>query len=275
MAATSDRFLTVEDYLHQPAVTADARLPYGEDVSQFGDLYLPAGQGPHPTLILIHGGCWRAQYGLSPLGSLCDALRQDSVAVWSLEYRRLGNGGGWPTTFQDVAAGIDHLYTLAEPYALDLERVIVAGHSAGGHLALWSAGRHRLPQESPLYVADPLKVRGVVALAAIPDLVAGVRWDICGGAIVELLGGAPNERPERYAQASPVELLPLGVAQWHIVGSHDAIVPPAYLQAHVAIAEKHNAVRLDILPNAAHFEVVDPQSEAWATVRGAVLQLLK
>lgn len=275
MAATSDRFLTVEDYLAQPAVTADVRVPYGEDAAQFGDLYVPVGAGPHSTLILIHGGCWRAQYDLTPLGSLCDALRQEGVAVWSLEYRRLGNGGGWPTTFQDVAAGIDHLRTLAEPYALDLERVIVAGHSAGGHLALWSAGRHRLPVESPLYVADPLKVRSVLALAGIPDLVAGVRWEICGEAISELMGGAPDAVADRYAQASPVELLPLGVAQWHIVGSRDTIVPPAYLQAHVAIAEKYNAVRLDILPNAAHFEVVDPRSEAWTSVSGAVVRLLR
>ncbi|MCB0114013.1 MAG: prolyl oligopeptidase family serine peptidase, partial [Caldilineaceae bacterium] len=187
----------------------------------------------------------------------------------------LGNGGGWPTTFQDVAAGVDHLRTLAEDYALDLARVVVAGHSAGGHLALWSAGRHRLPTESPLYVADPLRVRGVVALAGIPDLVAGVRWDLCGGAITELLGGAPDAVPDRYAQASPVELLPLGVAQWHIVGSRDAIVPPAYLQGHVAVAEKHNAVRLDILPDAGHFELVTPRSAAWPHVRSAILKLLK
>ena len=274
MATPPDRFLGVEDYLSWPAVTADQRIPYGEDAAQFGDLYVPAAAGPHPTVVLIHGGCWRAQYDLTALGSVCDALRKDGVAVWSLEYRRLGNGGGWPTTLQDVAAGIDHLRTLADQNALDLRRVLVAGHSAGGHLALWSAGRHRLRADSPLYVADPLPVRGVVALAGIPDLAAAARWDICRGAVVDLMGGLPDEVPDRYAQASPVDLLPLGVAQWHIVGNHDTIVPPAYLQAHVAIAEKYNATRLDILPNAAHFEVVWPNAQAWSAVRAAILKLL-
>lgn len=275
MTSGSDRFLSVEDYLSWPTQTADARIPYGEDAAQFGDLYVPGGAGPHPTLILIHGGCWRAQYDLSPLGPLCAALRQDGVAVWSLEYRRLGNGGGWPTTFQDVAAGIDHLRSLAAPYALDLARVVVAGHSAGGHLALWSAGRHRLPTASPLYVVDPLPVHGVVALAGIPDLAAGVRWEICGGAIVELLGGTHDEVPDRYAQASPVELLPLGITQWHIVGSHDTIVRHEYLEAHVATAKQHDPVHLEIVPNAAHFEVVATQSAVWERVRDALLRLLK
>jgi acetyl esterase/lipase len=254
-------------------VAANHRIPYGEDPAQFGDLYLPEGEGPHPLAVVIHGGCWRAQYDLHPLGSMCAALRDQGVAVWNLEYRRLGNGGGWPGTFEDVAAGVDFLRSLADRFALDLARIVAVGHSAGGHLALWLAGRHRLPVESPLYVADPLPVSGVVALAAIADLAAGARWNLCGTACVDLIGGHPDEFPDRYRQASPVELLPLGVPQWHLVGGHDEIVPPAFLEAHVAVAKQHDPVRLDILPRSAHFEVVFPSADSWPSVQSAILSL--
>jgi acetyl esterase/lipase len=273
MVTSSERFLTAEDYLDWPAVAADHRIPYGEDLSQFGDLYLPDGEGPHPLLVAIHGGCWRAQYDLNPLGSMCATLRNQGLAVWSLEYRRLGNGGGWPGTFADVAAGVDFLRSLAGRFALDLARIVAVGHSAGGHLALWLAGRHQLPAASPLFVDDPLPVRGVVALAAIPDLAAGARWNLCGTACVDLMGGPPDEVPDRYRQASPVELLPLGVPQWHLVGGHDEVVPPAFLEAHVAVAKQGDPVRLEILPRAAHFEVVFPGADSWPSVQNAILSL--
>lgn len=274
MTSASNRFLTADDYQHWPVVTADHRIPYSDDPAQFGDLYLPVGEGPHPLVVVIHGGCWRAQYDLHPLGSMCGALRAQGVAVWNLEYRRLGNGGGWPGTFHDVAAGVDLLRSLAHRFALDLLRIVAVGHSAGGHLALWLAGRHRLPAESPLSVNDPLPVRGVVALAAIPDLVAGARWNLCGTACVDLMGGTVDDFPERYRQASPVELLPLGVPQWHLVGGHDEIVPPAFLEAHVAVAAQHDPVRLEILPRAAHFEVVFPGAACWPSVQHAILSLM-
>jgi acetyl esterase/lipase len=267
-------YKTVDDYLHLPTIPADQRIPYGEEADQFGDLYLPSGDTSHPVAIVIHGGCWRAQYDLVPIGSFCDALRQEGLAVWSLEYRRLGNGGGWPATFQDVAAGIDFLRVLAGRFPLDLTRVISIGHSAGGHLALWAGGRHRLPGYSPLYKSHPLPVIGIVSLAGIPDLAAAVRWDLCQGACAELLGGTPDERPERYQQASPVELLPLGAPQRHIVGSHDASVPSEYLEAHVALARQSDDVHLDVIPSAGHFEPVIPDSVAWPTVRNVVLTLL-
>ena len=266
--------LTTDDYRQFPAVPADQRLRYGPEPDQFGDLYLPPAPGPHPTVVLLHGGCWRAAYDLTPLGRLCDALRREGLAVWSLAYRRLGTGGGWPTTFDDVAAGTDFLRTLAEHIDLDLSRVITVGHSAGGHLALWLAGRHRLPPQSRLFRANPLPVTGVVALAGIPDLAAGIRWRICGDACQALMGASPDEAPERYRQASPVDLLPFGVPQRHIVGAHDEIVPVAYLEAHVALAKQHDSVTLEVLPSAGHFELVDPRTVAWSTVQRTVLTLL-
>lgn len=264
--------LTASDYAAFPAVAPDARAPYGAGPDQFGELYLPAGPGPHPVVVLIHGGCWRAAYGLAPLGRLCDALRRAGLAVWSLEYRRIGAGGGWPATCADVAAGADALRTLGAP--LDLGRVVAAGHSAGGHLALWLAARPRLPRASALWSAAPLPVAGVLALAALADLDAAARRGLCGTAVPELLGGAPDERPEAYAEASPAALLPLGVPQRHLVGASDAIVPPDYLETFVAAARAAgDDALLTVLPDAAHFEVVSPDTAAWPAVLAAAREL--
>ncbi|MBI5584460.1 MAG: alpha/beta hydrolase [Deltaproteobacteria bacterium] len=258
-----------------PSVPPDRRLPYGPDPQQFGDLYLPQGAGPHPVVVLLHGGCWRAEYGLEHLGQFCEALKKEGLAVWNLEYRRLGSGGGWTATFEDAARGVDFLQDLADRYPLNLSRVIYAGHSAGGHLALWLAGRHHLPAESPLYPIKPLVVKGVVSLAGIPDLVEGVKRDICAGACRELVGGLPDEVPQRYRQGSPIALLPLGVPQWHLVGLLDRIVPADYVGQYVALAEKQDRVNLDLLPDAGHFELIVPATPAWAFVRQAVLTLLQ
>ncbi|MFV9503455.1 MAG: alpha/beta hydrolase family protein [Oscillochloridaceae bacterium umkhey_bin13] len=261
--------LTVHDYLAWPAVVADQRVAYGPHPAQFGDLYLPAGSGPHPIIILIHGGCWQARFDLAPLGPLCAALRTAGWAVWSLEYRRLGDGGGWPNTFADVAAGADALRGLVAP--LDRNRVIAAGHSAGGHLALWLAARARLPHTAPGWQPDPLPITGVLALAALADLALAAQQQLCDGAVAALLGGMPEAQPERYALASPAAQLPLGVPQYHIVGADDPIVPPAYLQSYCAKATAHgDAVTLTVLPAAGHFEPVDPTSAAWPELLAAL-----
>lgn len=278
MAAEESRYpriMTENDVAGLSPVVPDHRLSYGADPEQFGDLYLPPQPGLHPLLILLHGGCWRARYGMGHLGQLCAAFRNEGVAVWNLEYRRLGNGGGWPTTFEDVAAGTDFLRRIAERFSLDLSRAVAAGHSAGGHLALWLAGRHNLPENSPLCSAAPLPVRGVVSLAGIPDLAEGVKCGICSKACRELLGGLPDEVPDRYQQASPVSLLPLGVPQRHLVGLLDEDVPVDYLQRYVAAAGQQDAVHLELLPDAGHYELIAPATSAWSAVRNAVLTLLE
>jgi acetyl esterase/lipase len=265
--------LSTDDYMALPAAPPDARLPYGPGADQFGELYLPAAPGPHPVLLLLHGGCWRAQYGLAPLGGLCAAMRAEGVAVWSLEYRRLGGGGGWPATLLDVAAGADALRAIDAP--IDLGRALAAGHSAGGHLALWLAARPRLPHGSELWSANPLPIRGVLGLAALADLPAAAARGLCGTAVAELLGGAPEAAPERYEQASPAALLPLGAPQRHVVGAADPIVPPDYLEAYVAAARAAgDDASLTVLPGAGHFEPVAPGSGAWPAVRAALHELL-
>lgn len=270
--------LTVDEYMNLPSAAPDHSVAYGDEAEQFGHLYVPKTTGPHPVIILIHGGCWRAQYGLEPLGSLCVALREMGVAVWSVEYRRLGNGdnerGGWPTTFLDVARAADYLRTLAAEHGLDLNRTLIMGHSAGGHLALWLAARRHLPTTSELYRADPLPVRGVIALAGIPDLAGAVAQGICGDAPRALLGGSPEEVSERYAHGSPRELLPLNVPQRLINGVHDAIVPVDSVQEYQRIARTlGDDVRL-ALHEGGHFDAVMPDTAAWPVITQAVRELL-
>lgn len=261
---------TVDDYVALPPVQADHRLHYGLEAQQFGDLYLPDKLGIHPVILLVHGGCWRAQYDLQPLGRFCVALTQAGFAVWNIEYRRLGNGGGWPITFLDVAQAADHLKTVADSFSLDLNCVLAVGHSAGGHLALWLAGRHQLPRHSPLFSLNPLPIKRVLSLAGVADLEAGVSRQICGDGCAELIGGAPEVVPERYAQGSPASLLPLGVPHWHIVGSEDKSVPAEYVQEFVKVAQTHDEVHLEILADMGHFEPVVVDSPAWPVVKRAI-----
>lgn len=257
-----------------PATTADRRIAYGEDPLQFGDLRLPQGRGQHPVVIVIHGGCWYSEYDLKHVAAFSAALTQMGVVTWSLEYRRIGDaGGGWPGTFEDVALGTDFLRVLARTYPLDLRRVVVVGHSAGGQLALWLAARKRLPKESPLYSPDPLPLQGIVSLAGITDLRG--YGSGCGGAVTKLLGGSPDEEPLRYQQTSPIELLPLRVKQRLIHGLLDTIVPPEQSSEYeVAARRRGDDVRLVTVREAGHFDLIAPQSSAWPAVREAINSLL-
>ena len=134
------QLMTSNDLDHLVAPPAEARISYGDDALQFGELRLPDGPGPHPVAIVIHGGCWLGEFDLTHIGTLAEALNEEGIAAWVIEYRRIGNpGGGWPGTFEDVARGADHLRKIAKEHPLDLDRVIAVGHSAGGHLALWLA----------------------------------------------------------------------------------------------------------------------------------------
>ncbi|MFN0123274.1 MAG: alpha/beta hydrolase family protein [Blastocatellia bacterium] len=258
-----------------PKPAADHRIPYGSDPLQFGDLRLPAGKGPHPVVIVVHGGCWFAEYDLNHLAAFCDALTKAGVATWSLEYRRIGDkGGAWPGTFHDVARGADYLRDLAKTYPLELKRVVVIGHSAGGHLALWLAARKKLAKDSELYQPDPLPLSGVVSLAGISDL--RKYSPRCDDAVNKLMGGGPDQYAARYRQVSPLEMLPLKVPLRLIHGARDSIVPLDMARAFETEAKaKGDQASLTVLDNAGHFELISPLAAEWAVVRGAVLDLLK
>ncbi len=236
------------------------RIRYGDDPLQFGDLRLPQGTGPHPVAIVVHGGCWMAEYNLDHLANFSAALARAGMAVWTIEYRRVGNpGGGWPGTFEDVARAAEHVRVLARRFPLDLERLIAAGHSAGGHLVLWLAAQRRIP------------LRGVVSLAGITDLRRAAAEHVCGDAVAQLLGGATD----LYKQTSPMELLPLRVPTRLVHGALDRIVPLDFSKNYEARARKAgDDARLIVLPGAGHFELIAPQSAAWKTVEEAVLSVL-
>src|SRR6266850_4467488 len=218
------------DLANAPVPAAARRIAYGGDPLQFGELRVPTTKGPHPVAIVVHGGCWVAKLGnmderavaIDNIRPVAAALTDAGIATWNIEYRRLGNaGGGWPGTFHDVGHAADFVRTLARDHQLDLTRVITIGHSAGGHLALWLAARSKLAKTSDLYMEDPLRLSGVVDLDGPPDLKAtlSVQQPICGSPVItNLIGGSPEERPERYRDASPIERLPFSVRQEFFAG---------------------------------------------------------
>jgi|SRR5215472_7884937 len=274
-----------------PSPLKTKRIAYGPEPLHFGDLYLPNGPGPHPTIILIHGGYWRARYGLDLMTGLAEDLVTRGYAAWNIEYRRVGNpGGGWPGTMLDVALATDYLRILAPTHALDLQRVVPIGHSAGGHLALWLAARPHIAHTSPLTgssitpqgsndpetaTSTPLPLAGAISLAGVVDLEMAWRLNLSNGAVVDLLGGGFTEVPERYFASSPAAMLPLGVSQVLIHGTNDDSVP---FQVSKSYAETAKAVNDPVtyieLEGVDHFDVIDPNSISWNITVKALQKLV-
>jgi acetyl esterase/lipase len=251
------------DILTLPPPPADARLPYGTDHNQFGELRLPQGRGPFTVVMNIHGGYWRARYDLAHAGHLCAALTAKGLATWNLEYRRVGNeGGGWPGTFEDIARGYRFLPQIAKRYNLDTEKTLVMGHSAGAQLALCLA-------------AHEPNVKHVISLAGVVDLQRAWEQHLSNDAVVEFLGGKPKDVPEHYRDADPLELSIKHATQWLIHGLADDMVPPDFSHNY---AEQKKKVGEDVhlleVSQAGHFELIDPHSVAWPKVEQTVLHLL-
>ncbi len=253
-----------------------SRLTYAAEPTGFADLRVPSGRGPHPVVILIHGGFWRVPYALDLMDGLGDDLARRGIASWNIEYRRIGDpGGGWPGTLIDVARAADRLAEIGVAHGLDLARIITVGHSAGGHLALWLAARRRLPvgalgaeaAVARLTGAAALPLVGAISLAGVADLGDAWRRNLGRGAVAELLGGSPEQVPERYASADPARSLPLGIPQALVHGGRDEAVPLDISRDYAAAAQRAgDRMRLRELPDADHFDVIDAASPAWAAI---------
>jgi acetyl esterase/lipase len=269
--------MTWPDLLNRPRPQPTRTVSYGDDPNQVADLWLPAGKGPFPAVVMIHGGCWQAHVASrSYMNYAAEDLRRRGVAVWNIEYRSVDQpGGGYPGMFRDVAAAVDRLAIEGPRDGLSLKRLVVVGHSAGGHLALWAAGRHRLPSWSPLHWAAPQPMAGVVDLAGIPNLKTDTET-ACGAAVLAKVTGPPSRaRPDVYADTSPSELLPLGVRQVVIHGAQDDTVPPAVGQAYVAAARAAGDHVEFRSPPGGHVEEVTPGQPAWEEAVSAIQALLK
>ena len=257
------------------------RYRYGDHPSQYAELTLPAGSGPAPVVVVLHGGFWRDAYDASLARPLAADLVPRGWAALVVEYRRVGRsrtdgGGGWPQTALDVAAAVDGLAGPGQELAggrLDLDRVVALGHSAGGHLAAWLATRPGLPLGAP--GADPaVRVGGVVSQAGVLDLVAAAREGVGGQAVPDLMGGGPDERSADYALASPGARLPLGVPSVCVHGTDDADVPLRQSEAFVAAAraagDRSQLRRFD----GDHFAPITVGTPAWALCTDALTGLL-
>lgn len=253
---------------------------YGSQNDQFGELSLPekGNREKIPVVVSIHGGFWKDKYNLSDFFSLDQQLVDSGLATWNIEYRRVGNsGGGYPRTFEDVSLAINYLITIANEYSLNLKKVVVIGHSAGGHLALWTASRY---EHKPDELGGPIKIKfaGVVSMAGVSDLQA--MWSDqqnteMADTVSNFMGGTPEEQLRRYRLASPIELLPLGVKTILVHGDSDTKVPIEMSEAYNSRAHANgDDVQLIEIPDATHFELTDENSQAWQTTKEAILQII-
>lgn len=258
--------MTFEDVqsIAQPPPARSIR--YGKLESQHGELFVPSRFGRRTALVLIHGGCWRSEYGLDHIRPLAHALSNEGFLVWSIEYRRLGEpGGGFPGTLLDVAKANDELSLIASEISFPLERQIAVGHSAGGQLALWLAGRSQQPDAIK---GKTTQLDGVVCLAGVSDLRRAAAQRVCENSAAELLG---DDEQARLSLISPMHLLPLGVRQVLIHGAEDEIVPVDYSRQFAARADHAgDSQQLRIIDNAGHFELIVPSGDAFAQLLGSL-----
>jgi acetyl esterase/lipase len=267
------------DLLERPRPEPSTSIGYGDAQMQRVDLWLPDGAGPHPTVLMVHGGCWQTEIADRRIMNwIADDLRRRGIAVWNIDYRGVDRpGGGYPGTFADAAAAADALRTHAPRYKLDIEPLVATGHSAGGHLALWLAARRAakanaanplIPRGSPLLAPDPIRIDTVVSLGGLPDLelAATPPGSGCGTEIIEkLVGPATLSSRNVYADTSVPRLAPLGVRQVLINGRQDRIIPTAYAADYEAkMRATGDDVRVRFIDRTGHVELIAPETAAWA-----------
>ncbi|MGZ8282845.1 MAG: alpha/beta hydrolase family protein [Allosphingosinicella sp.] len=269
-----DGLMVWPDLLERERSQPDEAIRYGDDPLQVVDLWRPAGDGPHPTVLMVHGGCWQTEIAdRTIMNWIADDLRRRGIAVWNIDYRGVDRpGGGYPGTFLDVAAAADALREHAGRHHLDISRLVAIGHSAGGHLALWLAARPRLPSQSPLRTANPVPIHFVISLGGLPDLEEAARppGSGCGADVIARLTGG------RFEDTSVPRLAPLGVPQLLINGRQDRIIPTAYAEGYAApMRERGDDVRVRMLGRTGHVELIAPETAAWAVAVEAIEAALR
>ena len=269
--------MSTRDYMAKTPA-AGYRFTYGTAPEHYGDLRVPMGNGLHPVAIVVHGGWWRSGYNLEYAGHMASALTKDGLATWNIEYRRVGSpNGGYPALLRDVSAAVSKLTSLAPAHALDLDRIVVVGHSAGGHIAAWLAAKQKNKKldvfGASLPVIGAVPVAGALDLALCSEM--GVS-DSAGIPVHDFLGGTPAEVADRYAFASPTQLLPTGVPMICVHGDADENVPLAISQSYVQKAEATgDSARLLVLRGVDHFSPFNPLTAAGTAVRAAVRELVR
>ncbi|WP_332878792.1 alpha/beta hydrolase family protein [Massilia sp. S19_KUP03_FR1] len=258
-------------YLALEGPAPGATYAYGPAPSQYAELFVPSGPGPFPVAVLVHGGCWTKQYGgITQLRNMAGALRARGIAVWNVEYRRVDEaGGGYPGTYQDINAALDLLAARAPASKLDLQRIVAVGHSAGGQLVQWIAGRNRIAASSPLYQAQPLPIRSVVSLGGLADLRSeqALIKSSCERDLVDLTGVPSATRPDVFSDTNAAELMPNGSHTLLVTGELDTVSPPRVAHDYAARARKAgDRAEVVILPGASHYDEVAATSAAWPTV---------
>ncbi|HEY5721423.1 MAG TPA: alpha/beta hydrolase [Allosphingosinicella sp.] len=261
------------DLLERPRPEPNETIHYGPDSLQVADLWIPEGRGPHPTVLMVHGGCWQTEIADRRIMSwIADDLRKRGIAVWNIDYRGVDRtGGGYPGTFLDATAAADALREAAPKYRLDLSRLVATGHSAGGHLALWLAGRPRLPASSPLRTANPIPIHAVVSLGGLPDLEEAARppGSGCGTEVIAKISGG------RFEETSVPRLAPLGVRQVLINGLQDRIIPTAYAEGYAApMRSAGDRVEVRMIDRTGHVELIAPETRAWAAAAAEIEKAL-
>ena len=267
--AEAPAIMSWPDLLERPRPEPSRSITYGDDPLQRIDLWLPERQGPHPVVLMIHGGCWLTEVAdRSIMNWIANDLKARGIAVWNIDYRGVDRGGGYPATYRDVAAAADLLAADGARYGLKTDRIVIVGHSAGGHLGLWLAARTALPATSPLHAAAPMRPATVISQGGIPDLRAIARavGHGCGteGA-VGMAGTATADRPDIYADTSPPDMPVSGVEEIQVNGDVDPIAPPAFAADYATRRKaKGQAVRSITVPHTGHVELITPDSKAWA-----------
>jgi acetyl esterase/lipase len=257
-----------------------ALIAYGSDRMQVGELRLPATKSdkPFPLVIIIHGGCWVSSYAdYHFMDRFAQPITDLGYATWNIEYRALGTGGEWPVIFQDISKAVDYTRNLAKTYPIDVNKVAIIGHSAGGHLALWAASRTSLKSSSEIYTENPLPIRGVISLAGIANITSGTGCNTLANNVIGVPINSPSSAlTARLRETSPLQMLPSRTNTILISGSADGIVPAAigteYSNKATELGDHSLHYNLEGL---GHFDLIDVNSTNWSLYQQSLQEFFK